>query len=207
MRHFLTLSFLLISLTSCHGPELYIPERPLVRDYDTDAFTSVTEHQATRLGHRWRWYLEDSWVYYNDEGPNGENVVHHIWLQYRSQNILELQDARSKLVDLVEEFLEKLKNNPDTASSLIAGFSADNLLIYVDFQSYWGLYADPQYIGWMVLEDGMVYYYDFDVKNIYVDYWYDRVETYNKSREIVRLERESELDYQNSLPKGAKPDY
>lgn len=205
MHHVFTLVLLLFTLTSCYGPQLFIPQPPIVRDYDSDAFTSVAEHQANRLGHRWRWYLEDAWVYYDDERDNG--AVHHIWLKYRSQNILELQDARAKLVDFVEEFLEKLRTNPETAANLVPGFSADNLRIHVDFQTYWGMYGDPMYVGWMVLECGMVYYYNFDVKLRLEDYWYDRVESYNKSKEIVRLERESELDYQNSLPKGAKPDY
>lgn len=51
------------------------------------------------------------------------------------------------------------------------------------------MFGDPTYVGWLVLEDGMVYYYNFDVKNYRTDYWYDRIETYNKSREIVRLEK------------------
>ena len=130
--------------------------------------------------------------------------MHRIRLQYRTQNILELQEARAMLVDLVEEYLETLNANPLAQMNLEEGFSADNLLIYVDFQTYWGLYGDPLYIGWMVLEDGLVYYYDFDVKNRNVDYWYSRIESYNKSKEVVRIERESEESYKNSLPPTPK---
>lgn len=199
MRYFLVLSILLLTLTACEGPQLFRPPPPIVRDYDSDAFTSVVLHQAARMAHKHRWYLDDSWVYYNAFG-----IVNKIRLQYRTQNILELQEARAKLVDFVEELLDNLAANPETAVNLPAGFSADNLLLYVDFQSYWGLYGDPQYIGWMVLEDGMVYYYDFDVKNIYVDYWFSRCESYNKSKEIVDLERISEEDYKSSLPPPPK---
>ncbi|QLH36485.1 MAG: hypothetical protein HWD61_10400 [Parachlamydiaceae bacterium] len=199
MRQFLILCILLAALTSCEGPQIWRPEPIIQRDYDSDSFTDVTLHQAARLAHKHRWYLEDAWVYYNAAG-----IVNKIRLQYRTQNILELQQARALLVDVVEEYMEFLNANPDTSGHLVEGFSVDNLLIYVDFQSYWGLYGDPQYIGWMVLQDGMVYYYDFDVKNIYVDYWYSRIETYNKSREIVRLERISEMDYQDSLPPPPK---
>jgi hypothetical protein len=195
MKPLLTLCFLLLTLTSCEGPMLWYPAPPIVRDYDSDAFTNVTEHQAAIWRHRHRWYLEDSWVYYDAYG-----IVNCIKLQYRTQNLLELQEARALLVDLVEEYLELLDVNPDTASKVEPGFSADNLLVYVDLQSYWGLYGDPQLVGWMVLEDGMVYYYDFDVKNNDVDYWYSRIESYNKSKEIVRLERLAEEDYENSLP-------
>lgn len=195
MIRFLILCILSITLTACYGPQLWRPQRPIVRDYDSDAFTSVTIHQATRLAHKHRWYLEDGWAYYNAEG-----TVHRIRLQFRTQNILELQEARAQLVDLVEEFLETLHANLETSMNLQDNFSADNLQIYVDFQTYWGLYGDPFYIGWMVLEDGLVYYYDFDVKNRNVDYWYSRIESYNKSKEVVQIERESEEDYQNSLP-------
>lgn len=200
MRYLLALSFLLVILTGCEGPQIWRPAAPIVRDYDSDSFTYVTLRQASLLAHKYRWYLDDSWIYYDDN-----DVVSRIRLQYRTQNILELQQARALLVDLVEDFLDNLYANPDTAIYLSPGFSADNLLIYVDFQSYWGLYGDPQYIGWMVLQDGMVYYYDFDVKNIYVDYWYSRIESFNKSREIVHLEREVEKEYQESLPPPPKP--
>lgn len=199
MRCFLALCFLLAILTGCEGPQFWRAEPPIVRDYNSDVFTNVTLHQAARWEHIHRWYLEDSWIYYDKFG-----TVDRIRLQYRTQNILELRQAREKLVDLVEEYLQLLQSNPDTAQNLVEGFSADNLLIYVDFQSYWGLYGDPLYVGWMVLQDGCVYYYDFDVKNIYVDYWYSRIESYNKSKEIVRLERLSEEDYQMSLPPPPK---
>lgn len=195
MRCILALCFLLASLTACNGPQFWRPSPPIVRDYDSDAFTSVTLHQAARLAHKHRWYLEDSWISYDDF-----NIVNGIRLQYRTQNLLELQEARAQLVDLVEDFLENLENNPETASYLQPDFSASNLLIYVDFQSFWGMYGDPMYIGWMVLQDGMVYYYNFDVKDFRVDYWYSRIESYHKSREVVRLERQSEEDYQLSLP-------
>ncbi len=201
MRCFLSACFLLIILTACHGPLLWRPAPPIVRDYDSSAFTSVTLHQAARWGHKYRWYLEDGWMAYDRFG-----VVNGIRLQYRTQNILELQEARARLVDFVEEFMENLLANPDTASTLAEGFSTDNLLIYVDFQTYWGIYGDPMYIGWMVLEDGMVYYYNFDVKlNYEVDYWYSRCESFYKSQEIVHLERISEEDYQDTLPPAKTP--
>lgn len=202
MRSFLLLCFLFITLTACDGPQFWLPPPPIVKDYNSDVFTNVTLHQAARWRHKHRWYLDDSWIYYNKFG-----TVNSIRLQYRTQNILELQEARAKLVDFVEEYLEMLQVNPDTAASLAPGFSADNLLIYVDFQTYWGLYGDPQYVGWMVLQDGCVYYYDFDVKNIYVDYWYSRIESYNKSREIVNLERLSEADYEMTLPPPKKSNF
>lgn len=199
MKCFLALCVLLVTLTACEGPQFWLPERPIVRDYDSDAFTCVTERQAASLAHKWRWYLEDSWISYDDFG-----VVDTIKLQYRTQNILELQEARSKLVDMVEEYLQMLADTPETGAFLAPDFSADNLLIYVDFQTYWGLYGDPEYIGWMVLQDGMVYYYDFNVKDFRVDYWSSRIESYNKSREVVHCEREAEEGYKLSLPPPKK---
>lgn len=195
MKFFLALCFLLVTFTGCEGPQFWIPRPPIVRDYDSDAFTNVTLHQSARWSHKHRWYLEDSWISYDNFG-----IVNGIRLQYRTQNILELQEARAMLVDFVEEYLELLNASPDTSAYLAEGFSASNLQIYIDFQTFWGLYADPMYIGWVVLEDGMVYYYNFDVKNIYDDYWYSRIESYNKSKEVVRLERLAEEDYELSLP-------
>lgn len=202
MRSFLSAFFLLLVFSACCGPTLWVPPPPIVRDYDSDAFTNVAVHQAARWAHKYRWYLEDAWMSYDRFG-----VVKSIRLQYRTQNILELQEARARLVDFVEEFLEGLQSNPDTSSNLVEGFSSDNLIIYVDFQSYWGLYGDPKYIGWMVLEDGMVYYYDFDVKNNEVDFWYSRIESFHKSQEVVHLERIAEEDYLDTLPPVKKPSF
>lgn len=199
MRQFFLLLTLVLFLTSCEGPQFWRPRPPIVKDYNSDAYTNVTLHQAAKWEHEHRWYLEDSWIYYNEFG-----TINSIRLQYRTQNILELREARALLVDLVQEYLEMLQVNPETAATLAPGFSACNLNVYVDFQSYWGLYGDPFYVGWMVLENGCAYYYDFDVKNIYVDYWYSRIESFKKSAEIVRLERLAEEDYQMSLPEKAK---
>lgn len=194
MRKFFTLACLFILLTACEGPHLFRRSPPIVRDYDSDAFTRVAVMQATRLSHEWRWYMEDAWIRYDDFG-----TVNHICLKYRTQNLLELQEARGKIVDFVEELMEGLQNNPITSAHMNPDFSPADLEIHVDFQSYYGYYVDPLYIGCMVLEDGMVYYYDFNTKNRNVDFWNSRIETFAKSQEVVHVERESEDLYRSTF--------
>ncbi|MBS4166017.1 Uncharacterized protein NEOC65_001094 [Neochlamydia sp. AcF65] len=195
MRIFLTLCLLLTALAACKGPQRSQAQSPISKDYSSDAFTRAAIRQATRLAHQHRWYLDDAWAYYNST-----DSVHRLCLNFRTQNILELYQARAQLVDVVEELLQNLKSNPQTSSRLAPNFSAGNLLIRVDFQSFWGIYGDPKYVGWMALENGMVYYYDFDVKDKQNDQWCNRIETYNKSKEIALIEKEAEKEYKDSLP-------
>lgn len=190
MYKFPLLVILMIALTSCNISYSRFCKKPIVRDYESDAFTRVSIFQANSVAHKWRWYLEDGWILYDSTG-----LVKGIKLRYRTQNILELQQARAKLVDFVEEFMTHLESDPEALGNLSPDFTVDNLNVYVDFQSYWGMYGDPMYIGWMVLENGMAYYYNFDVKLREIDYWYSRIESYAKSKEVVRLEREAEENY------------
>jgi hypothetical protein len=87
------------------------------------------------------------------------------------------------------------------------------LEIYVDFQSYYGLYIDTYYVGWMKLEKDTSTFYAYNIKypGMFLpsqNSWNYRVEPYFKSREYVVFERESEDLFQQTVElEENTPDY
>lgn len=130
--------------------------------------------------------LEDSKVWYNDK----VNTIH---MEFTSQDVLEIREARMLLVDLVEGLLAELNRNPIIAPEFIQyPLNPDNLEIYIDFESFHGDFVDPFYVGWLKLEGGVTTFYAFDVKIDGTNIWNFRIEPYFKSRELTVFERESE---------------
>jgi hypothetical protein len=120
----------------------------------------------------------------------------YLSMQISSQEILEVDDARNLLVDFVEELLKAINLDPLIASQLTTvPFTADQLHIEINFESYLGLFIDPFYIGCVELEHGMAHYLAFDVKNQRNYDFYSRVEPYETSREVSFLSRAAEKEF------------
>lgn len=156
---------------------------------DEYSFSNIVLTYAVELQKEKNLKLEDSQVYYKD-------AVDRIDLVFSTQSILEVKEARELLVDVVEGFLERLENDTNVFSQLSDSFSASNLEIHINLESYWPLYGDPFYVGWIVLENGMAWYYAADLKNFYQDFWHVRCEPYYKSLEFVTIERAAYKDYE-----------
>ena len=144
------------------------------------------QHFLPYLRHEKHLRLEDSKVWYNDQ-------IHTIHMEFTSQDILEIREARMLLVDLIEGLLAELNRNPIIAPEFIQyPLAPENLEIYIDFESNHGLYVDPFYVGWLKLESGQTTFYAFDLKYKGTNLWNFRIEPYFKSRELTVFERESE---------------
>lgn len=166
--------------------------------YDTEGLSSIMWDYTTDLKHERRLRLENASVI-NDN----EIGLYKIRLEFSSQDILEVGPARQLLVDVAEGLLDRL-NSPMTHYDIPPPnypITADQLEIYVDFQSFYGEFVDPYFVGWMVLENGMAYYYAFTLKNCKLDCWNVRTEPYFKSHSYVMLERAAEAKYQKAHPK------
>jgi hypothetical protein len=125
-------------------------------------------------------------VYYN-------NSINSIRMEFICMDLLEVREARMLLVDLVEGLLTELNQNPILGPEFITyPLSPGQLEIYIDMQSYYGIYIDPYYVGWIKLEKDTAYYYAFDQKIDGLNYWDYRIEPYSKSRELVVQERAAE---------------
>lgn len=169
------------------GQESYV--EPPVTMINCEELTAVIQEYAVELKYQKHLKLEDSRAYFNDG-------IHTVQLQFTSQDLKEMDEARRLLVDVVEGLLAKLNEDiflgPDFASF---PFNADHLEIYITFESYFGFYVDPFYISWVCLEDGKAAYYTFDLHNTEKNCWHVRKEAYTKSREIVLYERQGEQLY------------
>lgn len=122
--------------------------------------------------------------------------IHTIQLDFISQDIIELCDARKIIVDLTEELLARVNQNPILGPELASyPFRSENLELYITYESYFGRYIDPYYIHWIELEDDVVNFYTFDVDDLTKCCWHHRTEPYATVREIVLYEREAEKKY------------
>lgn len=195
MSRCLSILMLVLAFTSCRRlppNEVDYKDRVLMQ-FDTDEFSQVVWDYVTELKYDRRLHLENAMVCFDGHSK--------LRLQFSTQLIIEMCEARELLVDVAEGLLDKINHNKGVASLLDPyPLTADQLEIYIDFQSYYGLYADPFYIGWVVLEDGMAYYYAFTLKNTKLNSWEVRSEPYFKSRSFVFFEREAEKKYKEAHP-------
>jgi hypothetical protein len=195
MRYILML-LALLSLSSCYtfwnwsvAQELPVWEKKI----DAEAVTCLILDYTTRLHYEHHLRLENSLVFYDKH-------INKIRLEFITQDLMELREARDLLVDMVEDLLSLLNEDQHVGCNLNFTFSANNLEIYINCESYWGLFGDPLYIGWILLQDGMTFLYASEIKHNEMDWWHSRVEPYSKSREIVFCQRIAEENYRSTLP-------
>ncbi len=194
MRYIVAL-MLLLSLAGCKERSMY--EDRLILETDTDDLSTMIIGFTTELFHEKHLFLEQSYVIYNQP-------VTTLRLEFSTQDILEMGEARHLLVDVVEGLLDRINQGELAAEFLPNPFTAEHLEIYIDFQSFHGLHVDPYFVGWVVLEKGIAYYYAFTLKNQRLDFWNVRHEPYFKSRSFSMLERAAEKQYQEAHPKANK---
>lgn len=188
----------LLTMTSCTGDrwDFWNTSPTIVslkKKIDSQSAVNLVIDYSKGLEDKYGLFLEDSNFYYNDE-------IECIQLQYSTQAILTIKDARRLLVDMVENLLGDLDEDPVLGDKLKYPFKAKRLQIYIDCQSFFGLYVDPFYVSWIVLEEGMAYYYAYDVKYHGYDFWHSRIEPYFKSLQIVRAEELAEQNHPKILP-------
>lgn len=147
--------------------------------------------------------FEDSNIFYDEH-------VDVIRMVFSTQAIIELKEARELLVDVVENLIKIINEDPLTASQFEFGeMTSDNVELYISFESYFTEYVDQEYIAWISLFEGISRFYAGLIKYPYNDYWHARTEPYYKSVEFVTYQREAESAYEISYPpkKGLTPVY
>lgn len=190
--------FLFFLTSSCCLPlrDLWFAEGQWVQKIDSNELVHVIQQYVAYLKHVKRLRLEDTKIYYIDS-------INTVRMEFLSQDVLEVGEARMLMVDLVEGLLAALNQDPILGPQFINyPFTSRNLEIYVDFESFEGIYDDPYYVGFMKLEKDIATYYAFNLKYTGFDYgsqmygglnyWNYRTEPYPKSREIVVHERAGE---------------
>lgn len=178
----------------CDGPaEECYGIGPWIKKIDAPEIVHAIQHYLAYLRHEKHLRLEDSSIWYDEE-------VNTVRMEFISQDILEVREARFLLVDLVEGLLVELNKNPIIAPELATyPLTPEHLEIYIDFESFHGRFVDPYYVGWITLENGEATYYAFDLKEPGRNKWDFRTEPYFKSREFTVFEREAEKMFKETV--------
>jgi len=166
-----------------------VPQGPWVQKIDTLEISSTVLSFSAKLGVNCHLFLEDSYVSYDDD-------IKKICLRYSSQKLLTLCEARLLIVELTEEFLDRLNSGPPlTFECEQFPLTADQLDIRINFESFYGKYCDKQYIGLIWLQAGCVHFFAFDRKDIKLDWDHHRTEPYFKSKELALIKKEADEPY------------
>lgn len=173
----------------CSGTYVKIVDSTWVQKIDAEELIRTIIRYTTRMNREQMLTLEDSRVYYTE-------CTERIRLVLSSQKCPEIVDARENLVDFVEGLLNALNNNPSIRADLChQPFTADDLEIYINFESYFSEYVDPFYVSYISLDDGLVCYYMATIKQWYFDRWHSRIEPYYITRQIANAQKEANVIY------------
>lgn len=167
------------------------PNLPPVPKYDIDslAVTCLIQEFTVQLKHDKYLDLGHAKTLYDDG-------IETIQLDFTTQNIMGMCEARELIVDVVEGLLSRINADSVVGFELANyPFTPANLEIYITFESYFPRYVDPYYMQWVCLEDGLVTYLAADVQDLDKSCWHERHESYETSREIVICQRKGEKKY------------
>lgn len=185
----LIILFSLVFLSSCQRRSDEGPTWLWEKKIDVEELTRTIVRYTTQMEREHKIHLEDSRVYYTD-------CSEKVRLVLSSQNLYEICELRIVFTDYIEGLLNALNNNPSIRADMcVQPFTAEDLDIYLNFESFYGEFVDPFYVGWVELDDGIVNYYLFTLKQWYYDRWHCRTEPYFKALEIARAQKEADLIY------------
>lgn len=205
MRHLLIVwMFLAAVLVSCQHKEKEEDSGPvMIKKIDSEELSRIVINFSVKMKIDKHLELEDSWAAYDEDG------VFKVCLRYSSQRLLTLYDARLLLVEVVDEFLYRLNNNTIVGFELDHfPFTAKDLDVRLNFESYYGRYIDELYIGMAWLQCGCAHYYAYDRKNPSlngIDWDHHRFEPYSKSRELALIKKMADLPYIDTRPNPNPP--
>jgi hypothetical protein len=187
--------FFILILASCQIRTIGIGS--WIKKIDAEEASRLMLNFAAKMKREQRLDLEDSRLVYND-------YIKKWYIEFSSQRLVTMCEARLLLVTVVEEFLYRINNHSLLSFEVEQfPFTASNLDIKINFESFHGLYVDPLYIGQIWLKCGCAYYYAFDRKVQDIDWSHDRWEPYFKSRELALLKQEADIPFTEPLPISA----
>ncbi|MFA6916291.1 MAG: hypothetical protein WC222_07825 [Parachlamydiales bacterium] len=131
-----------------------------------------------------------------------DKKIKTIRMEFVSQDIFELQEARKFLVYAVEGLLERVNNYATLAGSLnTRPFGPQNLEIIIVYESFHGYFVDPTYNGRTALINGEVVFNDFNVYNSDVDEFGCKHEPYFLTKQLVEIEDKYKTPYASDVNK------
>lgn len=156
--------------------------------------SDVVLRYATELKYDHELELEDSQIFYDDS-------LRRVRLQFYTQKIIELCDARFLIVEIVEELLARLNASGAARDQMLKRhFDPYDLDIYIHFGSFFVTYVDPAYISWVNLREGITTFYSGDLFLMRLDTWHARSEAYYKSRLFATIMKDAKENYKHTHP-------
>lgn len=191
MKKWIILCALLAAIITGCRPKT-IPEGPWVQKIDSYELSRIVVNFSTKMKIDKHLELEDSWAAYED-------TILKVCLQYSSQRLLTVYDARLLMVEVVEELLYRLNNNSIISFELDHHpFTARDLDVKITFENFYGRYIDELYIGLAWLQAGCVHFYAYDRKDSTlngIDWDHDRFEPYEKSLQLALIKKQADMPY------------
>lgn len=188
MRYLALLSIML-TLTGCIRFWDFRDERVV----DTDELTRIIQVFSEKMKYEKHLDLDDA-IIRQDKYING------VKLQYSSMDSLNLCDARALLVDVVDEFLDRVNQNSLIYPNLgTTPFPPENLEIYIHFVSFYNYYCDSFRVGMISLRNGVTNIVATDAFDCDTDCWHRRYEYFSQSRKFVAGQRQGAALYKPTI--------
>lgn len=190
MRYLLLLSLLLL-VTGCCGwrgsDKVYEehfekPTEEQLEELNYPGLVDVIFGYAVELKYKKQMLLKQSCAVFDSK-------LERVRLRFAVQHLLELQEGRKMLVELVEGLLDRINNHVGIhACHANRRFTADDLEIVIEFESFFSLFVDPTYMGRIDMRDGEVVFSDASIYNKSYDSWGCKREPYLLTRQLVAIE-------------------
>lgn len=194
MSRYIGFFLLLITVTGCIGNRAPYPIKQ--KAVDSTEVSRIILTYSEKLKYDKKLHLEDSVVYYNSK-------INRIRLDFSSMENFDLWQARELLVDLVDEFLDRINANSIIYSDLSrTPFTASDLEVYIHYKSFYNHFIDLRTVGLVTLRQGIASYIASDGISCETACWHKRNEYYFQSRNFVNFKRQGEALYKPKYDTG-----
>jgi hypothetical protein len=193
MLRYLSLLLILVTLTGCSITAEWFGGLGFggrsVKVIDSTEVSRVVLTYSEKLRYTKGLDLEDSVIFY-------ENRINRIRLDFNSMYNYDVWEARAMLVDVVEEFLDRINGNAKIYPYLSrTPITASNLEIYIRFPSFYNSYVDLYMVGFVTLKGGITTFLAGTALDCDSECWQKRSEYYFQSRNFVNFKRQGEALY------------
>ncbi len=128
--------------------------------WKSDSANGAIEKQSQRFAAQHGFELKSL---QKKQAPDGR--IQRVNVGYFSESMFDMDEAREKLVSVVDGILRRLNEDPRTKGQLEPyPFTGDQVDVVIKVDSFLGDFFDRVYVGRIVLNQGLVYYYGFDGK-------------------------------------------
>ncbi len=208
MVRFLLLSLLALSVTACCGYKNPLRQYPfksyyqkpteaVTEEFDYDAVIDIVFGWGVQVRAETGIRLTNSCVVYDGK-------IKKVRMEFVTQKIHELQDARRTIVYIVEGILNRVNSYYGIAGDLKhRPFGPEDLQIIVTYESFEGIFVDPEYNGRITLINGEVIFSTAGIYDSQLDRFGCKHEPYHLVRELVLVEERAAYPYSKGFnPNG-----